>query len=91
MLAEEAERRGDSTTARRLRAEARALLGVAEPAAAEYRTVRDRMAPGPERTRALEEVVSRARRQAEQERFEPAEVLRWLREGTRNNVSPPWL
>ncbi|MBM9506037.1 hypothetical protein [Actinacidiphila acididurans] len=80
-LAEEAERQGDSSTARRLREEARALLGVAEPAAAEYRALRDSMAPGPERTRALEEHVARTRRRAKEERFEPAEVLRWLREG----------
>lgn len=80
-LAEEAERRGDSATARRLREQARALLGVAEPAAAEYRRLRDSMAPGPERTRVLEELVARTRRQAERESFEPAEVLRWLREG----------
>lgn len=40
------------------------------------------MRPGPERTRAMEEVVSRARRLSEEQPFEPAEVLRWLREGS---------
>ncbi|MEU6260844.1 hypothetical protein [Streptomyces sp. NPDC047043] len=81
-LAEESERRGDTTTAGRLRAEAQALLDAAGPIAADYRSVRGSMRPGPERTRAMEEVVSRARRLSEDQPFEPAEVLRWLREGS---------
>lgn len=81
-LAEEAERRGDTDTAERLRAEARALLDAARPIAADYRSVRGTMHPGPERTRALEEVVARARRLAAEQSFEPAEVLRYLREGS---------
>lgn len=81
-LAEESERRGDTATADRLRAEAQALLDAAGPIAADYRSVRGSMRAGPERTRALEEVVARARRLATEKPFEPAEVLRWLREGS---------
>ncbi|MEV5987011.1 hypothetical protein AB0L85_18625 [Streptomyces sp. NPDC052051] len=80
--AEESERRGDSTTASRLRAEAQALLDAAGPIAADYRSVRGSMRSGRERTRAMQEVVSRARHLSEEQTFEPAEVLRWLREGS---------
>ncbi|MEU0052628.1 hypothetical protein ABZ299_23235 [Streptomyces sp. NPDC006184] len=80
--AEESERRGDPTTAGQLRAEAQALLDAAGPIAANYRSVRRSMRPGPDRTRAMEEIVSRARRLSEEQPFEPAEVLRWLREGS---------
>ncbi|WP_218149295.1 hypothetical protein [Streptomyces colonosanans] len=81
-LAEESERQGDSTTAGRLRAEAQALLDAAGPIAADYRHVRGSMRSGRERTRAMGEVVSRARHLSEEQTFEPAEVLRWLREGS---------
>ncbi|QIY68885.1 hypothetical protein HEP84_06375 [Streptomyces sp. RLB1-33] len=81
-LAEESERQGDTTTADRLRAEAQALLDAAGPIAADYQTVRGSMRPSPARTRAMEEVVSRARRLSEEQQFEPAEVLRWLQEGS---------
>jgi len=81
-LAEESERRGDTATADRLRAEAQALLDAAGPIAADYRSVRGSMRAGPQRTRALEEVVARARRLAAEQPFEPAEVLHWLREGS---------
>jgi hypothetical protein len=80
-LAEASERQGDIGTARRLRAEAQALLDAAGPIASEYMSVRSSMPPGAERTGAMEEVISRARRIAEEQRFEPAEVLRWLQEG----------
>ncbi|MEV5148619.1 hypothetical protein AB0L14_30570 [Streptomyces sp. NPDC052727] len=81
-LAEESERQGDTTMADQLRAEAHALLDAARPIAADYRSVRAAMRPGPERTRAMEEVVSRARRLSQEQPIEPAEVLRWLREGS---------
>ncbi|MFD0369672.1 hypothetical protein [Streptomyces sp. NPDC127114] len=81
-LAEESERLGDAATARQLRAEARTLLDAAGPIAADYGSVRGSMRPGAARTRALEEVIARARRLAQARSFESAEVLRWLREGT---------
>ncbi len=80
-LAEDSESRGDSVTAARLRAEAQALLEAAGPIAAEYRTVRGSMPPGPARTMAMERVVARARKLADEQVFDPAVVLRWLREG----------
>lgn len=52
-----------------------------EPIAAEYRTVRGSMPAGPERTMAMELVVARARKLADEQAFDPAEVLQWLREG----------
>ncbi|MGQ4389896.1 hypothetical protein [Streptomyces sp. SAS_270] len=81
-LAEESERRGDIAAASQLREEAHALLDAAGPIAADYRSVRSSMRAGPDRTRAMEEAVSRARRLAKEQPFEPAEVLRWLREGS---------
>ncbi|MFH8701894.1 hypothetical protein [Streptomyces chartreusis] len=80
-LAEESERRGDGATASRLREEAQVLLEAAGPIAADYRSVRGSMQAGPERTWEMEKVLSQARRLAEEQSFEPAEVLRWLREG----------
>lgn len=81
-LAEESERQGDIATANELRAEARTLLEAATPIAADYGSVRRSMRPGASRTRAMEEVVARARRLAQERSFEPAEVLHWLRHGT---------
>ncbi|MEV6399214.1 hypothetical protein AB0M39_31255 [Streptomyces sp. NPDC051907] len=81
-LAEESERQGDTAAAGQLRAEARALLDAAGPVAADYRSVRGSMRAGASRTRAMEEVLVRARRLAQEQPFERAEVLRWLREGT---------
>ncbi|MFI1281034.1 hypothetical protein ACH4U5_09775 [Streptomyces sp. NPDC020858] len=81
-LAEESERRGDTATAGMLRAEASALLDAAGPIAADYSSVRGSMRAGASRTRAMEEVLARARRLAREQSFERAEVLRWLREGT---------
>ncbi|MEV6684384.1 hypothetical protein AB0N28_03405, partial [Streptomyces sp. NPDC051130] len=69
-------------TARELRAEARALWDAAGPIADDYGSVRGSMPAGASRTRALEEVIARARRLAQEQSFESAEVLRWLREGT---------
>jgi hypothetical protein len=80
-LAEDSENRGDRVTAAKLRAEAQALLEAAGPIAAEYRTVRGSMPAGPARTMAMELVVARARKLADEQTFDPAEVLRWLREG----------
>lgn len=80
-LAEDSEDRGDSVTAAKLRAEAQALLEAAGPIAAEYRTVRGSMRPGPERTMAMERVVARARKLAGEQNFDPDVVIRWLREG----------
>jgi hypothetical protein len=81
-LADESEGRGDLDAAERLRAEAHALMDTARPIASDYRSVRSSMPSGRERTHAMERVVERARRLATQESFEPAEVQRWLREGT---------
>ncbi|MGW6688048.1 hypothetical protein [Streptomyces sp. NPDC054961] len=81
-LAEESERRGDITAARELRAEARTMLDAAGPIAADYRAVRGSMRTGAPRTRAMEGVIARARRLAQEQSFESAEVLRWLRHGT---------
>ena len=81
-LAEESERRGDIATADRLRSEAQAPLDAAGPIAADYRSVRGALRPGPDRIRAMEQVVARARRIAAEQPFDPAEVVRWLREGS---------
>ncbi|MFE1898184.1 hypothetical protein [Streptomyces yangpuensis] len=81
-LAEESEQQGDTATAGSLRAEAMALMDAARPIAADYRSVRGSMPAGASRTRAMEEVLARARGVAREQSFEPAEVLRWLREGT---------
>ncbi|MGW2020337.1 hypothetical protein [Streptomyces sp. NPDC001927] len=74
-LAEESERLGDIATAHQLRAEARTLLDAAGPIAADYGSVRGSMRPGAARTQALEDVVARARRLAQEQSFESAEVL----------------
>lgn len=79
-LAEELEQRGDSREADRLRLEADALLDVAGPIAADYRTVRGTMAAGYERTNAMEQIVERAKVVAAEQSFSPKEVLRWLQE-----------
>jgi hypothetical protein len=81
-LAEEFERRGDTATADQLRTEAQALLDAAGPIAADYRSARGAMRAGPERTRAMEAIVARARQLAAERPFEPAEVLHWLQEGS---------
>jgi hypothetical protein len=82
-LAEEAERYGDSDSAARLRAEARALFEAsAGPIAASYRAVRSSMPAGPERTMAMEQVVADAWRLAQQKHFERSDVVQWLQNGS---------
>ena len=81
-LAEESEHQGDSITAARLRAEARALLEAAGPIAYEYRTVRGSMPAGRARTMAMERIVAQARQLAAEQPFDPAEVIRWLQDGS---------
>lgn len=80
--AEDSDLRGDTDAADRLRAQARALLEAAGPIASEYRTVRGSMRAGARRTEAMEEVLARARRLAAERVFEPADLQRWLRQGT---------
>ncbi len=81
-LADELDRSGDPVAAERVRAQAEALLAAAKPIAAEYRALRDSMPSSPERTRAMEQVVARARELARERTFDPAEVSRWLRAGS---------
>ncbi|MFE0633166.1 hypothetical protein ACFW3D_40320 [Streptomyces sp. NPDC058864] len=81
-LAEESEQHGNTVEADQLRLEAQALLQAAGPIAADYRSVRASMSPGRERTRAMEEVMDRARRLAADQDFEPGQVLCWLQEGS---------
>ncbi|MFE4258134.1 hypothetical protein [Streptomyces sp. NPDC056883] len=81
-LAEESERQGDMATASELRAEASALLNAAKPIADDYSSVRGSMRAGMPRTQAMEAVLARARRLAQEQSFERAEVVRWLSEGT---------
>ncbi|MFJ2825494.1 hypothetical protein ACIO7M_30910 [Streptomyces toxytricini] len=80
-LAEESERQGDVASARRLRAEAQALLDSAEPAAADRTPARRTGRRGAQRTWATEEAAVRARRCAEERELEPADVLRRFRNG----------
>jgi hypothetical protein len=79
--AAEAEARGDRAVAEALRAEAQALLDEARPFAASYERLRESLAPGPERTGKLEDIVAEARAAARRRRYEPAEV----RHGTPGN------
>jgi hypothetical protein len=80
--AEVLEQQGDPRSADALRAQARALLEAADPLAARYATVRSLSPAAPERTRAMEQIVADARRQAAAQEFDPGEVSRWLREGS---------
>jgi hypothetical protein len=80
--AAESERLGDTATAARLRAEARTLLEAAGPIASDYRVTRDSMRPGRERTIAMSRLVAEAGQLAGDQPFDPAEVSRWLREGS---------
>lgn len=81
-LADESEQRGNPVAADQLRMEAQVLMEAAGPIASDYRSVRGSMGPGQERTRAMEEVMNRARRLAAEQEFEPGQVLRWLQEGS---------
>lgn len=80
-LAEVSEARGDSESAARLRAQARALMDAAGPIAAQYRAVRGSMSAGAARTREMERVMATARELAGKQAFDPAEVRQWLLEG----------
>lgn len=81
-LAEASEGRGDMAEAARLRTEAKVLLETIGSAATEYRLTRTAMPAGPERTQAMEKVVSDLRRLSAERPADPAEVLRWLERGT---------
>lgn len=72
--AAEAEARGDKAVADALRAEAQALLEEARPFAASYERLRESLAPGPERTGKLEDIVAEARAAARRRRYELGEV-----------------
>jgi hypothetical protein len=80
--AAEAEARGDTAVAAALREEARALLDEARPFAASYEQLRESLAPGPERTAKLEDVVAEARAAARGRTHEPAEVRQLFDRGT---------
>ncbi|MBA3262960.1 MAG: hypothetical protein H0T69_10945 [Thermoleophilaceae bacterium] len=77
-LAKEAEQRGDDTTAQRLRTVANEL----DELASEYRRLRRAMRSGPERTRALEHVVTEAASLSRSDALEPVDVATWFDEGT---------
>ncbi|WP_255949057.1 hypothetical protein [Streptomyces odontomachi] len=81
-LADASELAGDQDTADALREEARVLLRAAGPLAAEYGTIRSTMRSGSRRTRAMEDLVTTARRLAERGSFTPDEVRGLLRGGT---------
>ena len=77
-LAREAEHRGDEESAARLRT----VAGELEALARGYRRLRSSMRAGHERTRALEHVMTEARRLAQNDVLETADVMTWFEEGT---------
>jgi hypothetical protein len=77
-LAREAEHRGDDESAARLRTVASQLEALARG----YRRLRGSMRSGHERTRALEHVMTEARRLAKSDALEAADVVTWFEEGT---------
>lgn len=77
-LAREAEHRGDDESADRLRAVANELKALARG----YRRLRGSMRAGHERTRALEHVMTEARRLAQNDELEAVDVLTWFEDGT---------
>jgi hypothetical protein len=77
-LAQEAEHRGDDESAARLRTVASDLEALARG----YRRLRGSMRAGHERTRALEHVMTEARRLAECDALGVAHVVTWFEEGT---------
>lgn len=79
--ADEAAAAGDTQLERELRAAADALEHRAAPVAASYEAVRGAMGSGPERTRAMEAEIARAREDAISEQFDPAELARLFRDG----------
>lgn len=76
-LAQEAEQRGDDERAARLRTLGKELQALASG----YRRLRGSMRAGHERTRALEHVMTEARRLSQSDTFEPADVASWFDEG----------
>jgi hypothetical protein len=83
--AAEAEARGDTAVADALRAEARAVLDEARPVAASYEQLRESLAPGPERTAKLDDLVAEARAAARRKAWEPAEARQLFESGTDGN------
>ena len=79
--ADEAAAAGDSKLERELRAAADALEHRAAPVAASYEAVRSSMRSGPERTRAMEAEIARAREDAASGQFDPAELASLFRDG----------
>lgn len=77
-LAREAEHRGDDESAARLRTVASELDALARG----YRRLRGSMRAGAERTRALEHVMTEARRLAQSDVLKAADVVTWFEEGT---------
>jgi hypothetical protein len=77
-LAREAEHRGDEASASRLRGVASELDALARG----YRRLRGSMRAGHERTRALEHVMTEARRLGRGEALEAADVVAWFEDGT---------
>lgn len=79
--ADEAAAAGDAQLERELRAAADALKHRAAPVAASYEAVRGSMGSGPERTRAMEAEIARAREDAISDQVDPAELARLFRDG----------
>src|SRR5215218_6089601 len=79
--ADEAAAAGDTDLERELRAAADALGRRAAPVAASYEAVRGSMSSGPERTRAMEAEIARAREDAASGQFDSAELTSLFRNG----------
>ena len=79
--ADEAAAAGDTDPERELRAAADALGRRAAPVAASYEAVRGSMSSGPERTRAMEAEIARAREDAASGQFDSAELTSLFRNG----------
>src|SRR5215218_5635620 len=79
--ADEAAAAGDTQLERELRTAADALEHRAAPVAASYEAVRGSMGSRPERTRAMEAEIGRAREDATRDQFDPAELARLFRDG----------
>lgn len=77
-LAQQAGHRGDDESAARLRLVASDLEALARG----YRRLRGSMRAGHERTRALEHVMTEARRLAQSDALGVADVVTWFEEGT---------
>jgi hypothetical protein len=79
--ADEAAAAGDVRLERELRDAADTLARRAAPVAASYEAVRGSMGSGPERTRAMEAEIARAREDAISGRFDPGELASLFRDG----------